>query len=86
MFDLCSLKKIPDAFFPLPLAGRGQGWGSTRADLMRLRNNVVLGNLEELPNGMQSALPPTPDPSPQGGGEKRPRRPRQPRRPRKELN
>ena len=54
--------------------------------VMRFWNNDVLGNLEGVLNEIQSALPPTPDPSPQGGGEKRPRRVRQPRRPHKELN
>jgi very-short-patch-repair endonuclease len=54
--------------------------------VLRFWNNDVLGNLEGVLNEIQSALPPTPDPSPQWGGEKRPRRVRQPRRPRKELN
>jgi very-short-patch-repair endonuclease len=54
--------------------------------VLRFWNNDVLGNLEGVLNEIQNALPPTPDPSPQGGGEKRPRRVRQPRRPRKELN
>jgi very-short-patch-repair endonuclease len=54
--------------------------------VLRFRNNDVLGNLEGVLNEIQSALPPTPNPSPQGAGEKRPRRVRQPRRPRKELN
>jgi very-short-patch-repair endonuclease len=54
--------------------------------VLRFWNNDVLGNLEGVLTEIQSALPPTPDPSPQGGGEKRPRRVRQPRRPRKELN
>jgi very-short-patch-repair endonuclease len=52
---------------------------------LRFWNNAVLGNLEGVLNEIQRALPPTPDPSPQGGGEKRPRRVRQPRRLRKEL-
>jgi very-short-patch-repair endonuclease len=54
--------------------------------VLRFWNNDVIGNLEGVLNEIQCALPPTPDPSPQGGGEKRPRRPRQPRRARKELN
>jgi very-short-patch-repair endonuclease len=55
--------------------------------VLRFWNNDVLGNLEGVLNEIQSALPPTPDPSPQGGGEARaPRRVRQPRRSRKELN
>jgi very-short-patch-repair endonuclease len=53
--------------------------------VLRFWNNV-LGNLEGVLNEIQNALPPTPDPSPQGGGEKRSRRVRQPRRPRKEFN
>jgi hypothetical protein len=35
---------------------------------------------------IQSVLPPTPDPSPQGGGESSQRAKRAPRRPRKERN
>ena len=54
--------------------------------VLRFWNHDVLGNLDGVLTEIQSALTPTPDPSPQGGGEKRPRRPRQPRRPRKELN
>jgi very-short-patch-repair endonuclease len=55
--------------------------------VLRFWNNDVLGNLEGVLNEIQNALPPTPDPSPQGGGEARaPRRVRQPRRRRKELN
>ena len=54
--------------------------------VLRFWNNDVLGNLEGVLNEIQSVLPPTPDPSPQGGGEQRPRRVRQPRRPRKEFN
>jgi very-short-patch-repair endonuclease len=54
--------------------------------VLRFWNNDVLGNLEGALTEIQSALTPTPDTSPQGGGEKRARRPRQPRRPRKEFN
>jgi very-short-patch-repair endonuclease len=54
--------------------------------VLRFWNNDVLGNLEGVLTEIQSALPPTPDPSPQGGGEKRPRRPRQSRRLPKEFN
>jgi very-short-patch-repair endonuclease len=54
--------------------------------VLRFWNNDVLGNLEGVLAEIQSALTPTPDPSPQGGGEKKPRRPRQPRRPPKELS
>src|ERR1700733_9099358 len=52
--------------------------------VLRFWNHDVLGNLEGVLNEIQSALPPTPDPSPQGGGEPRQRAPRRPRRPRKE--
>jgi very-short-patch-repair endonuclease len=57
--------------------------------VLRFWNNDVLGNLDGVLAEIQSALTPTPDPSPQGRGEKKPRRPHQPRRlrqPRKELN
>jgi very-short-patch-repair endonuclease len=54
--------------------------------VLRFWNNDVLGNLEGVLTEIQSALTPTPDPSPQGGGEKKPRRPRQSRRPPKELS
>ena len=49
-------------------------------------NNDVLGNLEGVLSEIQRALPPTPDPSPQGGGESRQRAKRAPRLPRKERN
>jgi very-short-patch-repair endonuclease len=51
--------------------------------VLRFWNNDVLGNLEGVLIEIQRALPPTPDPSPQGGGEPRQRAPR---RPRKERN
>jgi very-short-patch-repair endonuclease len=51
--------------------------------VLRFWNNDVLGNLEGVLHEIQCALPPTPDPSPQGGGEPRQRAPR---RPRKERN
>ena len=51
--------------------------------VLRFWNNEVLGNLEGVLNEIQRALPPTPDPSPQGGGEVHLRAPR---RPRKERN
>ena len=54
--------------------------------VLRFWNNHVLGNLEGVLAEIQSALTPTPDPTPQGEGEKKPRRPRQPRGPRKEFN
>jgi very-short-patch-repair endonuclease len=54
--------------------------------VLRFWNHDVLGNLDGVLTEIQSALTPTPDPSPQGGGEKKPRRPRQSRRPPKELN
>jgi very-short-patch-repair endonuclease len=48
--------------------------------VLRFWNNDVLGNLEGVLDEIQCALPPTPDPSPQGGGELRQRKPRRPRR------
>jgi very-short-patch-repair endonuclease len=48
--------------------------------VLRFWNNEVLGNLEGVLNEIQRALPPTPDPSPQGGGEPRQRAPRRPRK------
>jgi very-short-patch-repair endonuclease len=47
---------------------------------LRFWNNDVLGNLEGVLNEIQRALPPPPDPSPQGGGEVRQRAPRRPRK------
>jgi len=54
--------------------------------VLRFWNNDVLGNLEGVLNEIQRALPPTPDPSPQGGGEPRQRARRAPRLSRKERN
>ncbi|MGD0848767.1 endonuclease domain-containing protein [Bradyrhizobium sp.] len=54
--------------------------------VLRFWNHDVLGNLEGVLSEIQRVLPPTPDPSPQGGGEPRQRAPRAPRRPRKERN
>jgi very-short-patch-repair endonuclease len=51
--------------------------------VLRFWNHDVLGNLEGVLSEIQRVLPPTPDPSPQGGGEPRQRAPR---RPRKERN
>jgi very-short-patch-repair endonuclease len=48
--------------------------------VLRFWNNDVLGNLEGVLHEIQCALPPTPDPSPQGGGETRQRKPRRPRK------
>ncbi|MBU6464770.1 MAG: endonuclease domain-containing protein [Bradyrhizobium sp.] len=48
--------------------------------VLRFWNHDVLGNLDGVLAEIQCALPPTPDPSPQGGGEKPPRRPRHSRR------
>jgi len=51
--------------------------------VLRFWNNDVLGNLEGVLSEIQRAVPPTPDPSPQGGGEShqcKPRRPRKERR------
>jgi very-short-patch-repair endonuclease len=54
--------------------------------VLRFWNHDVIGNLEGVLSEIQSALPPTPDPSPQGGGEPRQRAPRAPRRSRKERH
>ncbi len=54
--------------------------------VLRFWNNDVLGNLEGVLNEIQRPLPPTPDPSPQGGGEPRQRARRAPRLSRKERN
>jgi very-short-patch-repair endonuclease len=48
--------------------------------VLRFWNNDVLGNLDGVLTEIQCALPPTPDPSPQGGGEARQRAPRRPRK------
>ncbi len=48
--------------------------------ILRFWNNDVLGNLDGVLHEIQRALPPTPDPSPQGGGETRQRKPRRPRK------
>jgi very-short-patch-repair endonuclease len=48
--------------------------------VLRFWNHDVLGNLEGVLNEIQRALPPTPDPSPQGGGEPRQRAPRRSRK------
>ncbi|WP_349817276.1 DUF559 domain-containing protein [Bradyrhizobium sp. SSBR45R] len=50
--------------------------------VLRFWNNEVLGNIEGVLHDIQRAWTPTPDPSPQGGGETRAsRRPRRTRRP-----
>jgi len=54
--------------------------------VLRFWNHDVLGNLEGVLSEIQRALPPTPDPSPQGGGEPRQRAKRAPRLSRKERN
>jgi very-short-patch-repair endonuclease len=54
--------------------------------ILRFWNNDVLGNLEEVLSEIQRALPPTPDPSPQGGGEPRQRAKRAPRRSRRDRS
>jgi very-short-patch-repair endonuclease len=51
--------------------------------VLRFWNNEVFGNVEGVLNEIQRALPPTPDPSPQGGGEVQLRAPRRSRRERK---
>jgi very-short-patch-repair endonuclease len=48
--------------------------------VLRFWNNDVLENLDGVLHEIQCALPPTPDPSPQGGGELRQRKPRRPLR------
>ena len=54
--------------------------------ILRFWNNDVLGNLEGVLSEIQRALPPTPDPSAQGGGEPRQRAKRAPRRSRRERD
>ena len=54
--------------------------------VLRFWNHDVIGNLEGVLSEIQRALPPTPDPSPQGGGEPRQRAKRAPRLSRKERN
>jgi very-short-patch-repair endonuclease len=54
--------------------------------VLRFWNHDVLGNLEGVLSEIQRALPPTPDPSPQGGGEPRQRAKRAPRLSRKERH
>jgi very-short-patch-repair endonuclease len=54
--------------------------------ILRFWNNDVLGNIEGVLHEIQRALPPTPDPSPRGGGEPRQRARRAPRRSRKERD
>ena len=41
--------------------------------VLRFWNNDVLGNIDGVLTEIQSALTPTPNPSPQGGGESQPR-------------
>jgi len=48
--------------------------------VLRFWNNDVLSNLDGVLLQIRCALPPTPDPSPQGGGELRQRKPRRPRK------
>jgi very-short-patch-repair endonuclease len=47
--------------------------------VLRFWNHDVLGNLEGVLTEIQRVLPPTPDPSPHGGGAPRQRAPRRPR-------
>ena len=54
--------------------------------VLRFWNHDVLGNLEGVLSEIQHALPPTPDPSPHGGGEPRQRAKRAPRLSRKERH
>jgi very-short-patch-repair endonuclease len=48
--------------------------------VLRFWNNDVIENIDGVLSEIQSTLPPTPDPSPQGGGESRLRKPRRPRK------
>ena len=48
--------------------------------VLRFWNNDVIENLDGVLSEIQRTLPPTPDPSPQGGGEPRQRKPRRPRK------
>ncbi len=48
--------------------------------ILRFWNNDVLGNIDGVLHEIQRVLTPTPDPSPQGGGESRPSKPRRPRK------
>jgi len=48
--------------------------------VLRFWNNDMSGNLEGVLSEIQRALPPTPDPSPRGGGESHRRAPRRSRR------
>jgi very-short-patch-repair endonuclease len=48
--------------------------------VLRFWNNDVLANLDGILQQIRCVLPPTPDPSPQGGGEPRQRKPRRPRK------
>jgi very-short-patch-repair endonuclease len=43
--------------------------------VLRFWNNDVLSNIDDVMTVIQNAATPTPDPSPQGGGEKKARRP-----------
>jgi very-short-patch-repair endonuclease len=54
--------------------------------VLRFWNHDVLGNIEGVLNEIQCALPPTPDPSPQGGGELRQRAKGAPRSSRKDCH
>jgi very-short-patch-repair endonuclease len=47
--------------------------------VLRFWNNDVFDNLDGVLSEIQNTLTPTPDPSPQGGGEPRQRKPRRPR-------
>ncbi len=64
-------------------AARTRRIASSGYRVLRFWNNDVVGNLEGVLFEIQRALPPTPDPSPQGGGEPRQRAPRRPRKERK---
>jgi very-short-patch-repair endonuclease len=61
-------------------AARTRQIEATGYRVLRFWNNEVIENLEGVLHEIQRALPPTPDPSPLGGGELRQRKPRRPRR------
>ncbi len=54
---------------PLPPVGRGRGWGSAQQEAGPLRNPAVPARRERTGCKRVFRQTPTPDPSPQGGGE-----------------
>ncbi|NBJ12611.1 ligase-associated DNA damage response DEXH box helicase [Microvirga arsenatis] len=53
----------------LPLAGRDEGWGSQSQSVVTQSDGVVASTTPDLAELSSSRTTPTPDPSPQGGGE-----------------